>query len=411
MRLLIPSLLSLFAVPLFAQTTALEAYVFETGNRGYLQQAKVNVYEITSNRLVAELSTNENGRVEAELPSGATYRIFTKKDIFNERNDTIIASDSKAFLKIELSRKPGYLFDVTLAEVRNSVNESVDAIEGARLEIYNNTTKKLELLRESLPGPYFQFTFEQGNYYTILIRKQGYLARRIEAHVNIDGCIICIDGVNNLRPGVTDNLTAGHTMGTLLANIDMQKAKVEQKIKANHIQYANNSADITQAAATELDKMVVMLKANPEYQFELGSHTDSKGNDIDNLDLSRRRAESAVAYLVQQGIEPERLKAKGYGENYIQNKCKNGINCTEEEHSENRRTEMTILGVFNDSKEFVPLQEILRLEAMEKARKELLKQDRVEVKVPVSAKVRDNTVDPVSSPTDINHPLPVKIKG
>jgi outer membrane protein OmpA-like peptidoglycan-associated protein len=378
-RIVIILFFSYFSI--HAQNQNFEAYVFESNNRGYLNQVKVNVYGITNNALYAELVTNEQGYVSASLPVGTRCRVYSRKDIFQERNDTITVSDEKAFLKIELDRKPGYLFDVTLAEVRKNPDQVVDAIEGARLEVYNNTTKKLELLKEALLGPYFQFTFEQGNYYTIMIRKDGYLTRRIEAHVNIDGCIICIDGVSDLRPGITDVLTQGNKMGTLLANIDMQRAKVDESF-AYHIEWETNRAIITPAISEELDKIAAMVLANPQYHFELGSYTDSRGTITDNLDLSRRRAEAAEAYLEEKGVERERISSKGYGENYLKNKCKDGVPCTEQEHAVNRRTEMKVLGVFTDAKEFVPLEELIRREQIEKMRNEGSQSETQEYKAP-----------------------------
>ncbi len=77
--------------------------------------------------------------------------------------------------------------------------------------------------------------------------------------------------------------------------------------------------------------------------IELSSHTDSRGNDAYNLDLSQRRANSAKQYLVIKGIDSRRVRAVGYGEKRILNRCTNGVNCSEPEHRINRRTEFTIL--------------------------------------------------------------------
>ncbi len=396
--------LSVFA--LTAQEQNFEAYVFEANNRGYLNQVKVNVYDLTNNALYAELVTDEQGYVSAKLPKGATVRVYSRKDVFQERNDTVKIGDQKAFLKIELARKPGYLFDVTLAEVRTRPDQIVDAIEGARLEIYNNTTRKLEMINEALPGPYFQFTFEQGNHYTIMIRKEGYLTRRIEAHVNIDGCIICIDGVSDLRPGISDVLTQGNKMGTLLANIDMQKVKVDEGITYSNINWDSNSATITPAIAAELDKLANMILANPQYHFEFGSYTDSRGSATANLDLSRRRAEAAELYLEEKGVERERITSKGYGENYLKNRCSDGVPCSEQEHAVNRRTEMKVLGIFSDAKTFVPLEEIIRREGVEKLRQQIIQGETKEYKVPSAAQT--NTANPRALPITIQDKEKVK---
>ena len=81
----------------------------------------------------------------------------------------------------------------------------------------------------------------------------------------------------------------------------------------------------------------------PDMVIELGSHTDSRGNDDYNMKLSQKRAESARQYLLDKGITAARIKAQGYGESQIINQCKNGVKCTDEEHQQNRRTEFKIL--------------------------------------------------------------------
>ncbi|MCY1379264.1 Photosystem I chlorophyll a apoprotein A2 [compost metagenome] len=77
--------------------------------------------------------------------------------------------------------------------------------------------------------------------------------------------------------------------------------------------------------------------------IELSSHTDSRGERQYNQSLSQQRAEAAVNYLVSKGIARKRLVAKGYGENRLVNNCADGVNCTEEEHEQNRRTEIKVL--------------------------------------------------------------------
>ena len=74
------------------------------------------------------------------------------------------------------------------------------------------------------------------------------------------------------------------------------------------------------------------------------SHTDSRGNDAYNLSLSQQRANAVVNYLATKGIARSRMAAKGYGETRLVNKCSNGVQCTDEEHARNRRTEFRILG-------------------------------------------------------------------
>ena len=399
MKLVKAIVFSLFALLFFGKITAqnalLDGYVFENYNRGYLNQVKVTAMRLADNSIVGQTVSDQEGHFQLNLDNG-DYRLLVEKDIFFSKYDTVTVENGKGFAKIELHRKPGYLFDVTLAEKRISDDIPVDAIQGTTIEVYNRTTQKPELVLKNHPNPGFQFTFEQGNKYTIMIRKNGYLTRRIEANVAVEGCILCIDGVNELRPGITENLTEGNSMGTLLANLDMEKADMGRKIELKNIYYDYDKWFIRKEAAKELDKAVTLLKDNPSIKVELGSHTDSRGSTEYNETLSQKRAESAVEYIVEHGISKEKITAKGYGESQLVNGCGDGVKCSEAEHQLNRRTELKITGVLDDPRLFVEnqpsLETLIREEEFDKSLKELSKEKefKIEEKTEKPAKTTKN---------------------
>lgn len=116
-------------------------------------------------------------------------------------------------------------------------------------------------------------------------------------------------------------------------------------ILLENIYYDLAKAEIRSDAALELNKLVRLLNDNPEIQIEISSHTDSRDDDDANLDLSQRRAQAAVDYMITKGIARERLVAKGYGESLLINGCTNDAECSEEEHQKNRRTEFKVVNV------------------------------------------------------------------
>ena len=126
-------------------------------------------------------------------------------------------------------------------------------------------------------------------------------------------------------------------------NITLDKIYKNVEVKLSNIYYDFNKWDIRPDAAKVLDTLVVMLNENPNIKVEIGSHTDSRGSDSQNLNLSQKRAQSVVNYLVAHGIDTKRLTAKGYGETHLVNNCSNGVDCTEEQHQQNRRTTFKIL--------------------------------------------------------------------
>ncbi|TVR89925.1 MAG: hypothetical protein EA411_01185 [Saprospirales bacterium] len=125
--------------------------------------------------------------------------------------------------------------------------------------------------------------------------------------------------------------------------LKFEEVEVERTFTLENIYYDYDQWAIRPDAARQLDILVEFMQSNPEVTIELSSHTDSRGSKDYNLGLSQRRAESAVSYLVENGIESSRLLAKGYGETRILNHCLENVDCTEEEHQVNRRTEIRIL--------------------------------------------------------------------
>lgn len=129
-----------------------------------------------------------------------------------------------------------------------------------------------------------------------------------------------------------------------------------EEIKIEGILYDVNSADLRSESMEILDSLASILTIHNYLVVELSSHTDCRASVAYNQDLSQRRAQSCVDYLISKGIAKERLEAKGYGENRLLNDCAcegeegKGLDCTEEQHQENRRTAFQILRT-----DFVPI--------------------------------------------------------
>lgn len=137
--------------------------------------------------------------------------------------------------------------------------------------------------------------------------------------------------------------TIDQEYGVIRQIINVEKVVVGQKFTMENIFYDFDKWDILSESEIELDKLVKIMNDNPDWKVELGSHTDSRGSDPYNEELSQKRSDSAVNYIVSNGISSERITAKGYGETQLVNKCDDGVDCTEEEHRANRRTEFKII--------------------------------------------------------------------
>lgn len=111
-----------------------------------------------------------------------------------------------------------------------------------------------------------------------------------------------------------------------------------------NVYYDTGRSSVQKQSASELLRLLQLLEDNPDIILEISSHTDSHGDSASNQDLSQKRADAIVRYLVSKGVKKERLVARGYGESRLTNHCADGVSCSEEEHQQNRRTEFRVLG-------------------------------------------------------------------
>lgn len=108
-----------------------------------------------------------------------------------------------------------------------------------------------------------------------------------------------------------------------------------------NIYFDFDKATIKPESEPTLNRVVEIMKNYPMLKIEIGSHADARGSDKYNMDLSQRRAESTLEYLVTNGISRDRLVPKGYGEEVPLNDCTQPTGCTNEQYAKNRRSEFT----------------------------------------------------------------------
>jgi outer membrane protein OmpA-like peptidoglycan-associated protein len=106
-----------------------------------------------------------------------------------------------------------------------------------------------------------------------------------------------------------------------------------------------DKSTIRKDAAYELAKVLAVMQQYPEMKIEVRSHTDSRQTAKYNQKLSDKRAKATVDWLVKNGINSVRLIGNGYGETQLVNHCADGVDCSEEEHQANRRSEFIIVSM------------------------------------------------------------------
>jgi len=115
-----------------------------------------------------------------------------------------------------------------------------------------------------------------------------------------------------------------------------------QLITLNDVYYDFDKFNIRADASTDLERVVKLMQTYPSMSISLESHTDARGNNAYNKNLSNNRAKSARKHIISRGIDASRITAKGFGETSLKNKCADGVKCSEQEHQQNRRTEVRI---------------------------------------------------------------------
>ena len=211
---------------------------------------------------------------------------------------------------------------------------------GGNLQILPNTRVTLmdaggDAMQDYVTGNDGKFLFRvyENEEYDLIGETEGYLTRRQPYSMVGKG----------VDPRTLKDLVTNITLDTILI---LDRKAVNEKFVLENIYFGFDSTDIKPQAAEELDKLVQLLTDNPEIKIEMGSHTDSVGSFDYNIDLSRRRAESTIRYLINKGIAAERLTAKGYGESQpiARNTNPDGTD-NPAGRDKNRRTEFKILEV------------------------------------------------------------------
>ena len=207
-------------------------------------------------------------------------------------------------------------------------------------EILPNTKVSLldeegEVMQDFVTGNDGKFLFRvyENENYTLMGETDGFITKR-QPYTTV-GKSVPLETLKELVTNIT--------LDTLVVLDRKERNKI---FVLENIYFDYNESYIRADAAKELDKLVVLLQDNGDLKIEMGSHTDSVASDAYNIELSQRRAESTVNYLIRKGIATDRLVAKGYGESkpIARNTNPDGSD-NPAGRQRNRRTEFKILDI------------------------------------------------------------------
>ena len=297
-------------------------------NNNILAKTKVTLFN-EDGKEIKSVNTNENGEYSFIVNDKANYKVIAEKTNFNsvEENFNIAAEDNEPKLLI-LEKLSAYNLlckikdkenDLPLSDIKVTYLDSKTGIS----KIINTKDKSDFLIK------LFDFKLKDSLDYTFTFEKEGYATKS-----------------TTLKDIISES-------GMYEYNVDMQKVEIGEDlgkiIEIKPIYFDLDKSFIRPDAKVELDKIVAIMNEFPNMVIELSSHTDCRATSIYNLKLSDRRAKESANYIKKRINKPTRISGEGFGETKLVNDCGcesnkgKGIDCSEEQHQANRRTEFKII--------------------------------------------------------------------
>lgn len=263
-----------------------------------------------------EYYTNNEGKLHLLIKQNEEYKISTAKDEFNLLREEKVSSfgvERDSVLTTDLFLLPTKItiaLRVIAKDTRLPLNEATTTI--------SHFAAKWDTVLVTNEHGLVTLNVDRNKNFWAYGAKKGYIdAEKGFSTSNEDGKIIELE-------------------------LELTPIKKGEKFKLENIFYDLNKSTLRPESMASLDKLADFIIKN-ELKIELSAHTDSRGSAVYNQKLSQARAQSCVNYLLTKGVAKTQINAKGYGESQLVNGCKDNVKCTEEEHQENRRTEVKIL--------------------------------------------------------------------
>lgn len=315
---------------------------------------------------VESLTTNNRGIIRYRIEPGQTYLITTeKKGYYFQRTEVTSAElmEEREFC-IPLAQRNC----LTLNGLVQSA-EYAKGISGAKVRLLDKCHGGYQETTTDSNGQ-FEFCIECDCAYQIIGEKEYFVKGITEISTENEACddrgeieiVVALQEGDLTRtedPGYGKKLEypngypppsewTPEMMREYFLGNKNEQFKNGQIITLRDIYYDYNKYNIRTDAAADLDYLIALMKMYPSMEIAMTAHTDSRGGEEYNYWLSKNRAKSAKNYVLDQGIAAYRIhSAKGKGELELTNGCSNDIPCSEQEHQQNRRTEIRIVRLDN----------------------------------------------------------------
>lgn len=196
-------------------------------------------------------------------------------------------------------------------------------LPGTKVALYEGEVIKNTTIAD--PTGSYSLPVECGKTYNVRAEKTDYATKEVSVTIGtVTGKTSLPIALDKVICKVTVGDDLGKCFGIKMIYFDLDKSNIRTE------------------AALDLEKILDVLNDNPTMKLYIRSHTDSRQTHKYNQALSDRRAKSTISWLINNGVNANRLTGKGFGENQLVNRCSDNVKCTEEEHQMNRRSEFII---------------------------------------------------------------------
>lgn len=322
-------------VDFFGKATVNRTICFvEKGSNKKLSEVNIDLKNTSNKTFGLSFESDEKGFFTHEMLLNSRYDIEVSKEGYKNVKTSIdpkaISSTENECHIIEMDKLKTANLNGTVLEEGNN-----QALANAKVEIKNSCTSKSTKVLSDVNGK-FSIPLDCNCNYEVIANKTSFSTDTEKFKIS-NNCYTNKNVKLKLRahkivkaPVVTNRLIGTKTISEGMV------------IELKNIYYDYNKANIRKDATVDLEHLAELMNQYPSMNVELGSHTDARGTDSYNMDLSSKRAAAARQYLISKGISSSRLTSRGYGETRLLNECANGVECDDAAHQQNRRTEVKV---------------------------------------------------------------------
>ncbi len=332
---------------------AVEGFVFDQNTGLPLAEAKVTLIGCDSTKVKQTFTTDASGKFEFKLDEGCCYKLRGEKDKYFAVTtpDTVCTKGlvaSKTY-SVNLNLQPSTTSEPKPTDLTSTTTKTTPTTMPINPNaVYFDPDKGLYLKN----GKPFSGT-DNGTTYKNGKVVGGKTPSDIASNTPKDPNAVYFDREKQLfvKGGIPftgmhngASYKDGKAVDGLTPSSSLYTDDPTAQAYLLDIYYDFDQSSLRDESLPELEKLLKLMQNNTSQIIEISSHTDTRGSNNYNNRLSQRRAESVVRWLIDKGVDRDRLVPRGYGEGMTTNKCINNVKCTESEHQLNRRTEFRVLG-------------------------------------------------------------------